>query len=387
MPFCAKCNHEIPLGKKFCRNCGLPVTEHKPDSSQGTRCPYCTELMNPGSSFCGYCGKNIGEALPALPALPVTKHVVSSSPVPQTVDADTRKMLKSADLFSAGPAQLSKSTITTLIVVTVAVIVLAVGGGYFYFFSEKRSIITEAKGGNLAKPDGTSAYDLYLEYVKGNPGASDLAEIANVVVPILERRGEELLTTLKHESIESETDWAEGVRIYAWLHDLRPNAAYESRKYFSEARLQFLKGQNNRAIENYQRAIQLDSSWALPLNGLARAFLKIRDRAAAKDYYQRAAAVEPDWIFPWINLGALSYQMNDYSTAEVALRRALALDTQKASAHFFLGQTLDKMKRPCEAVKEYRIAIDNAPKSASPGFNVDWVRSRIDRIMPQYSCN
>ncbi len=237
------------------------------------------------------------------------------------------------------------------------------------------------------KPEGSSAYDLFQEYVKSHPGAADLAEITQTVLPILERQGDELLNALKHEAAESESDWVESTRIYAWLNQLRPSRAYESRKYFSEGRLQFLKGQNNKAIENFQHAIELDSSWALPLNGLARAFLKIKDKAAAKEYYQRATTTEPDWIFPWINLGVLSYQMNDYSASETALRRALTLDTQKASAHFYLGQTLEKLQQPCEALREYRLAVENAPKSASPGFNIDWVRTRVDRISAHSSCN
>ncbi|MGH9839404.1 MAG: protein kinase domain-containing protein [Blastocatellia bacterium] len=267
--------------------------------------------------------------------------------------------------------------------VALLVILLA---GYFIFFSAKRNILAELKKGNLVIPEGCCAYDLFLKHGKNNFSSGDLAEIEREAIPALERRADQILTRLKQDANESETEWVEASRLFSWLNDLRPQPAYESRRYFSQARLSFLKNDTQRAIADYRRAIELDSSWAMPFNGLARAFLKMKDRASAKEYYQRATAADPQWLYPWINLGVLNYELNDFYGAEQALRRALELDPQRASAHYFLALTLEKQGRVCEALPELQLALNNAYNNNSPGFNVDGARKKQEYLLARTVC-
>src|SRR5215469_9818021 len=44
---CAKCGGDNPAGKKFCGDCGAPLTN---------RCPKCGAENPPGKRFCGDCG-------------------------------------------------------------------------------------------------------------------------------------------------------------------------------------------------------------------------------------------------------------------------------------------------------------------------------------------
>ena len=50
---CSKCGSDNPEGKKFCGDCGAPLTN---------RCPKCNTENPPGKRFCGDCGT----ALPAI---------------------------------------------------------------------------------------------------------------------------------------------------------------------------------------------------------------------------------------------------------------------------------------------------------------------------------
>ncbi len=273
-------------------------------------------------------------------------------------------------------------------VVLVAVVAVA-AFVYLGLGSPKRNILGEIKKGNLVKPEGSSAYDLYLKHAKADLSSSDKTEITNEAVPELEKRGEEIITHLKQDANESEAEWAEAIRVYGWLNDLKPKPVYESRKLFSQARLALLKKDYSKSIPDFQRSIDLDPSWVLPVNALGRAYYLTKDKASARQYYTRASAVEPSWIVPWLNLSGLCLEMNDPYSAQDAAQHAITIDPQKASAHLFLAQAYEKMNRDCDAAGEYKLTVDNAYNASSAGsnFNIDNARSKAERLRIKGNCN
>jgi tetratricopeptide (TPR) repeat protein len=256
---------------------------------------------------------------------------------------------------------------------------------YLNYPTAKRTILREINKGNLVKPEGQSAYDLYMAS-RANLNADDARELKEQAVPALENKGNEIIYRLKQDAAESEADWSEALRVYSWLNEIQPKAAYESRKYFSQARLEFLKKIYDKSIVSYRRSIDIDSSWAPPLNGLARAYINLKDKENAKQYYRRATEVEPNWIYPWLNLGALYIDTNDYKAAEQTLRKALSIDNRKATAHYLLGQTCEKLGRICEAINEYNLALANVSRSSSSAFNAETLRTKVSRLVATNRC-
>jgi Tfp pilus assembly protein PilF len=80
--------------------------------------------------------------------------------------------------------------------------------------------------------------------------------------------------------------------------------------------------------------------------------------------------------------------MNDPYTAQDAAQHAITIDPQKATAHYFLAQALEKMNRDCDAAREYKLAVDNAYNASSAGsnFNVDNARSKAERLRIKGNC-
>jgi serine/threonine-protein kinase len=262
----------------------------------------------------------------------------------------------------------------------VAVIGIAIAIYFAFFsFSAKKAIIDEVKKGNLVKPQGNSAYDLYLKYKNGDLKSGDTEEIAREAVTPMEKRGDEIFSNVKKDlQVESEDDWSESVRLYTWLNELRANKVYEGRRYCSEGRLALLKKDYDGAMSGFQRSLEKDPSSALTLNSIGRVYyLGRKDKTSAQEYYRRATVAEPNWIAPWVNLGALCIETKDYATGESALRQAIQLNSQKASPHNFLGQILENENRLCEAVSEYQIALDSATANPTATVNVDSVRRKI----------
>jgi tetratricopeptide (TPR) repeat protein len=118
----------------------------------------------------------------------------------------------------------------------------------------------------------------------------------------------------------------------------------------------------------------------MAFNGLARAYLNAKDKYNAKDNYVRAANLDPSWIYPWINLGQLCLDLGNYAEAESALRQASNLDPQRPSIHFLLGQLYEKTGNICAARTEYQTALNNAGNSLSPGFSVEALRKKLERL-------
>lgn len=277
-----------------------------------------------------------------------------------------------------------------VIVAGVAAIVLIASliSGYFLFFSfsAKRAILDEVRKGNLVKPEGSSGYDLYLKHKGKDLSEHDKDEIARNTQPKLEQRGNQIFTNLKDDQTESDADWAEANRIYAWLNELRPSSVFESRIHFSQASSAFARKDYTGAISGYQRASQLQPNWALVLNRLGRCYLNLKDKGSAKEYYRQATVADPTWIAPWINLGGVCLDLNDPYSAEPALRQAIRIDTQKASAHNLLGQSLERQSRPCEALEEYSTALELVTNNPTNTVNSDALRRKVTTLNLQLVC-
>jgi len=282
------------------------------------------------------------------------------------------------------PVTAGKKPVAIFAAIGVVALIGILLGVYFalFAFSAKKTILAEIKRGNLVKPQGNSAYDLFLKYKTSDLSSADKDEIAREAIAPMEKRGEEIFGNVKKDpQIESEEDWAEAIRLYAWLNELRANRTYEARQYFSEGRLAFVKKDYENALKGFQKSLERDGTSALTLNAIGRVYyLWKKDKATTQEYYRRATAAEPGWIAPWINLGAVCLETQDYSTGETALRQAIQLNYQKASPHNLLGQIFEKEYRFCEAVSEYQIALDNARNNPTPTVSVDSLRTRIAKL-------
>ncbi len=314
----------------------------------------------------------------SAPVMPVSPAGISSGPHATWLPAADRSGGKIGKR-NAMPIRLS-----------VAVVGLLVTAGAIYFlffsFSAKRAVLDEVKKGNLVKPEGNSAYDLYAKYKQKDLSSKEKEEITSEVVPKIEKRGEEIFTGLKQDQTESEDQWAEAGRLYSWLNELRPNSTTESRVYFSQASLAFSRKDYNGALSGYQRAAQLQPNWALALNRLGRVYVNLKDKGSAREYYRQATVAEPAWLSPWINFGAICLDMNDPYSAEPALRQAIVIDSQKASAHNLLGQALEKQTRLCEALEEYSTALNLVTSNPTNTVNSDALRKKVTALNSKYVC-
>jgi tetratricopeptide (TPR) repeat protein len=131
------------------------------------------------------------------------------------------------------------------------------------------------------------------------------------------------------------------------------------------------------AIEYFNRAIALDSSYALAYSGLAQAYVvgetmrfsqeevSVKAKAAAL----RAVALDSQLAEAHASLGRVRQFEWDWQGAERAYRRAIQLDPRNAQAHgwygYFLAVVMSVKGRADEGVRETSLAVDLDPLNAS----------------------
>ncbi len=153
----------------------------------------------------------------------------------------------------------------------------------------------------------------------------------------------------------------------------------------SEAMQSYLRGKmildkrsvdnrEEKAIDEFQRAVMLDPTLAIAYAGLAEGFAttavkipfpKSREIIAkAKVAADKSLALEPNLAEGYMVRGWLKRNADwDWAGAESDLRRSIELSPKNATAHQRLAQTLSVVGRYDEALAESKIALDLDPIS------------------------
>ncbi len=128
-----------------------------------------------------------------------------------------------------------------------------------------------------------------------------------------------------------------------------------------------------RAIREFEKAIEVDPNYALAYSGLADCYTILAGRflAPPDEAYPHAAAVaakaielDPDLAEPHATLAviALFYKWN-WTEADSEFKRAITLDPNYATAHHWYSLFLNCMDRREDALREARTAIELEPLS------------------------
>jgi DNA-binding winged helix-turn-helix (wHTH) protein/TolB-like protein/Tfp pilus assembly protein PilF len=148
--------------------------------------------------------------------------------------------------------------------------------------------------------------------------------------------------------------------------------SYLQGRYFwnqrSEAGLQ-------KGIVAFQRATEIDPTFALAFSGLADSYTTLGSLSylsptqafpVAKNYALRALELDPSLAEPHASLGYDKFYFDwDWPGAEAEFKRAIELNDRYATAHQWYSIYLAAADRPDEAMKEIQLAREHDPLSLS----------------------
>jgi DNA-binding winged helix-turn-helix (wHTH) protein/Flp pilus assembly protein TadD len=125
----------------------------------------------------------------------------------------------------------------------------------------------------------------------------------------------------------------------------------------------------DKAVEQYQVAIDTDPKFYAAYNNLARLYiLRRRDFGAALVLLDRALRLQPQEASVQYtlhkNYGWANFELGHLGQAEQNLRQADALDPRRGSAHCLLAKVLERQGRTTDALPEWEscLAYSNQPE-------------------------
>jgi tetratricopeptide (TPR) repeat protein len=160
-------------------------------------------------------------------------------------------------------------------------------------------------------------------------------------------------------------DWARSV-----LESLAAKNGKEALYPYWLGRLDYDGHDYDKAIRHFERAIELDPTMARAYDNLGLCYFYQNQNEQAVENYRKAIELQKASAHPsaWPNLNlAITLQfLNQLAEAQANLREAIRLDPGFAKAHFQLGTVLESLEEPKAALEELQEAARIDPTYAEP---------------------
>ena len=121
------------------------------------------------------------------------------------------------------------------------------------------------------------------------------------------------------------------------------------------------QGHYAKGVEEFKRAVQLDSNRDDALRGLADAYEKMGDAAAAEATYQKAIALRPKYWAGYSWMGAFYFREARYQDAATMFRKVVELTPESFIGYSNLGGALSIQGQYPEAIKALQRSIEIRP--------------------------
>lgn len=223
------------------------------------------------------------------------------------------------------------------------------------------SLRKSIESGRLVDGSSDDAYSYFTRLNVLDPQNKAINEGKTRLLPQLRQLGDNVFRKRAELSIEilSEQDWIKAQHAYEWAHTLEPaDKAIEARWKYASANVAKTQGRRADAESNFNTALQLDSSWALPQNDLGYLWASSKRYSDAIPLYQRAIDLQPDWDIPYNNMGTAHYYNQNDDVAVEWYKRAVEVNGQWATPHAWLGTIFEKKKLTTEAIQEYQTTLN-----------------------------
>ena len=124
-------------------------------------------------------------------------------------------------------------------------------------------------------------------------------------------------------------------------------------------------GQQDLALQEFQKALDLEPRNPDALQGMARTYESLGRIKEAEEIFRKATILRPDYWDGYNKLGAFYFRQRRLPEAEVQYRRVLEITPDNGAAYSNLGVVLKQQEKAEEATAMYRKAIELNPTYSS----------------------
>jgi|GEM_PF-2813444 len=150
---------------------------------------------------------------------------------------------------------------------------------------------------------------------------------------------------------------------------------------FFAARGRALGGMNkpNEALEDLERAIDINSRHVEAINALGRLYYEMGQYSTASDYYKKALEIDHNNTKALKGLGDTLDELKQYEEALEYYRTALEIKPDAVNVLNNIGNTLNNLDRREEAVESYHKALEIEPDDVETLYNIGCVLNYMKR--------
>ncbi len=122
-------------------------------------------------------------------------------------------------------------------------------------------------------------------------------------------------------------------------------------------------GQLDRAAEAYRSLLMAHGPKAEINFALADVLYRSGDLSAARERYYAALELDEEYVEARASLGCVLAETGELELAAATFAGALAYHSEFADAHYHLANALERLQRPQEAERHFRLFLELAPES------------------------
>jgi len=136
----------------------------------------------------------------------------------------------------------------------------------------------------------------------------------------------------------------------------------------------------SRAIQAYQKVIELDPTYVEAYNNLGIIYQMIGDVERALESYQKSTEINPRYEKGYNNLGILFLLKGRNEEALEAFQKALAINSNNIESHINLGILFKKKGQWEKAVESYRKALAINPLHRETHYNIALLYEQLENL-------
>lgn len=152
--------------------------------------------------------------------------------------------------------------------------------------------------------------------------------------------------------------WTDKIVLYT---DCVMKSPDKSRPYSNLGNAYWNMGENEKALEMTQKAIELDPRNAHAYHTLCLIYRTKGDLSRAIEMGKRALDVDPGFFIAYYTLGEVYFQNHQYAESADALNRFLKIDPYFPDGHHSLGTVYVALKEYDKAIVEFERELRNNP--------------------------
>ena len=150
--------------------------------------------------------------------------------------------------------------------------------------------------------------------------------------------------------------------------------------YFNSGVQFYNQRELSKAIQAYQKVIELDPTYVEAFNNLGIIYQMLGDMDRAFGAYQKSTEINPRYEKGFNNLGILLFLKGRYEEAVEAFQKALAINSNNIESHINLGILFKKKGEWEKAIESYQKALAINPLHRETHYNMALLYEQLENL-------